>query len=255
VCVTIAANGTKLPPFFVFKGVPGAILERGLVANNVKGCCQKNGWFDESVVKKYVNAILQPYVQNTANAVLLCDHYKVHLMASFVDACNDIGIDVEYIPPGYTCVLQPVDVGFNATLKHFVRKEHHKWCITKYKNVDNRERLPTPTKENIMDWVHFAYDNIKEESIVNTFRRIGYNCTDFDDSEEDDSEEEERDNSEIETEEEGMVEMEHLEVEALEIDADDIRLPDIADVIRRAVEDTITDTFPAIAQPDESQFY
>jgi hypothetical protein len=67
---------------------------------------------------------------------------------------------------------------------------------------------------------------------------------------------EERDNdSEIETEEEGMVEMEQVEVEALEIDVDDIRLPDIADVIRRAVEYTIRDTFPAIAQPDESQFY
>ena len=35
-------------------------------------------------------------------------------------------------------------------------------------------KLPTPTKENIMNWVELAYETIREESIRKTFRHIGY---------------------------------------------------------------------------------
>jgi hypothetical protein len=254
VCVTISADGTKLPPFFVFKGVPGAKIERALLADNVKGCCQRNGWFDESVIEKYINAILRPYVQESANAVLLCDHYKVHLMSAFVTSCNNLGIDVEYIPPGYTCVLQPVDVGFNASLKRHVRKEHHKWCIEQYRNVANHARLPSPSKENIMNWVHSAYDSIKEESIVNTFRHIGYNCTPEIDANSSELEETSVDGQQ-EFEVEVNVSLETMEATFdlgdLQIDNDDIRLPNLNEIIRLAAEDALRESM----LPDESQFH
>jgi hypothetical protein len=174
IVVTIAADGTKLPPYFIFKGQPGKKVEEELRRQNVKGCCQRNGWFDESVTEKYVTTILEPYVRGSNNAVLLVDHFKVHLMKSFVNACNNIGIDVEYIPAGYTCVLQPIDVGFNAQLKHHVRTKHGEWCIQQYRGVANGQRLPIPDRNNIMAWVQSAYDNISCESIAKTFKSIGY---------------------------------------------------------------------------------
>jgi hypothetical protein len=172
--VTIAADGTKLPPFFIFKGQPGKKVEEELRRQNVNGCCQPNGWFDESVTAKYVTTILEPYVRGSNNAVLLVDHFKVHLMKSFVDACNNIGIDVEYIPAGYTCVLQPIDVGFNAQLKQHVRKKHGEWCLQNYRGVPNGHRLPVPNRNNVMEWVDFAFNNISNESIAKTFKSIGY---------------------------------------------------------------------------------
>jgi hypothetical protein len=57
----------------------------------------------------------------------LIDHFKVHLVAQFVQSANDLGVDVDYIPAGYTCVLQPVNIGVNATFKREVRDFHHKW--------------------------------------------------------------------------------------------------------------------------------
>lgn len=113
-------------------------------------------------------------MRGSEDAFLLVDHYKVHMMGSFVNACNNLGVDVDYIPAGYTCVLQPIDVGFNAPLKRHIRDFHHKWCIEKYRGITNAMKLPTPTKEDIIDWVIKSYDRISEESIRKTFLSIGY---------------------------------------------------------------------------------
>jgi DDE superfamily endonuclease len=95
VVVTIAAGGTKLPQFFDFKGVPGGPLERQIPELNIKGCCQRNGWFDELVSQKWVQAIVEPYVRHEENAFLLVDHSRVHFLQSFVNACNTIGVELE----------------------------------------------------------------------------------------------------------------------------------------------------------------
>jgi DDE superfamily endonuclease/Tc5 transposase DNA-binding domain len=182
IVVTVAADGTKLPPFFVFKGQPGKKTELSLLEQGIKGCCQPNAWFDETVYQKWINAILEPYVRGNDDALLLVDHYKVHMMRKFVTACNDIGVDVDYIPAGYTCVLQPVDVGFNAPFKRHIRDYHHKWCIDKYRGVSNAMKLPTPTRDDIVKWVTDAYEKIPEESIRRTFISIGYNCAEFEES-------------------------------------------------------------------------
>jgi hypothetical protein len=60
--VTVAANSTKLPPFFIFKGQPGKKTKQNLIGQGILGCCQPNAWFDETVYKKRISAILEPYV-------------------------------------------------------------------------------------------------------------------------------------------------------------------------------------------------
>jgi hypothetical protein len=50
-----------LPPFYIFKGSPGAFIEQQLLTDGIIGCCQINGWFDEMVGKKYISDILIPY--------------------------------------------------------------------------------------------------------------------------------------------------------------------------------------------------
>ena len=86
VVVTVAADGTKLPPFFIFKGQPGKTLEQQLRKANMAACCQENGWFDESVFQKWIDDIIEPYMRGADDGFLLVDQYKVHLMGSFVHA-------------------------------------------------------------------------------------------------------------------------------------------------------------------------
>lgn len=177
IVVTVAADGTKLPPFFIFKGEKG-----GIIANQIKDLgifgAQKKAWFDEDISQEWIKQILFPYItKNKMPSLLMVDLYKVHTMASFFGTCASIGCDVEYIPAGYTCVLQPVDVGFNSPFKKYIKDQHQTWCVEKYTSLPSGGKLPLPTKENIIEWVNVAYHSVKAESITKTFHSIGFHCS------------------------------------------------------------------------------
>jgi hypothetical protein len=92
-------------------------------------------------------------MRGSEDAFLLVDHYKVHMMGSLVNACNNLCVDIEYIPEGYTYVLQPIDVGFTAPLKRHICDFDHKWCIEKYHGITNSMKLPVPEKEDTINLV------------------------------------------------------------------------------------------------------
>jgi hypothetical protein len=60
--VTIVDDGTKLKPFFVFWGATGGPVDRSFHTKNIFGCCQRNGWFDEVVGRKWVEDIVKQNV-------------------------------------------------------------------------------------------------------------------------------------------------------------------------------------------------
>jgi hypothetical protein len=71
IVVTVAADGTKLDPFFVFKAGPGKKVEWSLPRLGIKGCCQEKGWFDQRVGEKWIEQVLEPYVRESEVAFLL----------------------------------------------------------------------------------------------------------------------------------------------------------------------------------------
>jgi hypothetical protein len=60
VCITVASDGTILPPFFIFKGVPGAKIKSKMAEYGICGCSQLKGWFDERVGPKYIDQVVAP---------------------------------------------------------------------------------------------------------------------------------------------------------------------------------------------------
>ena len=142
-------------------------------------CVQKSGWFDLRVGRIWIDQILKPYVANAPQSFLLIDHYSVHLCNEFVTEVNDLGTDVDYIPKGYTCVLQPVDVGVNAQFKNFIRDQHHAWCLVTYPAVAQGDKFPTPEREDIYPWILNAFDQVRPDSIIKTFAHIGYTSNDL----------------------------------------------------------------------------
>jgi DDE superfamily endonuclease len=198
VCLAVAADGTKLPPFVVFKGklqhcsiifsinklltlilsiigVPGAIIERNLNTLGWLACVQEKGWFDIRVGKIWIEKVLKPYVADAEQSYLLVDHFAVHTSAAFVKAANDLGTEVDFIPAGYTCVLQPVDVGVNSQFKHYIRDCHQTWCMTEYPRYNPEvQKFPTPERDDIYQWILSAFELVTPLTIVRTFAHIGY---------------------------------------------------------------------------------
>jgi hypothetical protein len=116
----------------------------------------------------------------------LLDHYRVHFLGSFVNACNNLGVEIEYVPKGCTIVARPVDVGSNSLFKKHVKAKYMSWQITEYpkqrnnnnenENINNNQiiKLPSPTKYNIFQWAFFACKQIPEAPIRKTFVSIGF---------------------------------------------------------------------------------
>jgi hypothetical protein len=48
---------------------------------------------------------------------LFLDSFMVHMKASTVTVIQALCIQVEFIPPGYTGLLQPVNIGYNKAFK------------------------------------------------------------------------------------------------------------------------------------------
>lgn len=154
-------------------GTPGATIDSSFEKNGWIGCAQDKGWFDGRVGQIWIEKVLKPYVRDAEKAFLLIDHFKVHLTSEFVQSVNDLGVDVDYIPAGYTCVLQPVDVGVNATFKKVIRDFHHKWCLEKYPKITNNDKFPTPERDDVYDWVIRSFNEITPKAIRKTFAYIG----------------------------------------------------------------------------------
>jgi hypothetical protein len=155
-------------------GAPGAHIQRELENNGWLACVQEKGWFDGRVGQIWIEKVLAPYVRDAQKALLLVDHFSVHLTSEFVKSANNLGVDVDFVPAGYTCVLQPVDVGVNAPFKTAIRDLNHAWCLEQYPKIANKDKLPTPSRDNVYDWVVQAFETVSAKSIQKTFAHIGY---------------------------------------------------------------------------------
>jgi hypothetical protein len=80
VVVTIRADGTKLPLFFIVNENPGGRIEMRELASYPKGhyyAVHENAWMDARVWQIYVRGCLAPAIESPS--VLLVDNFDAHV--------------------------------------------------------------------------------------------------------------------------------------------------------------------------------
>ena len=119
--VTVAMDGTKLPLFVIFKGVPGGKVDQSLesiLPTGVLGCVQPKAWMDNRTMEIWYTNVFRPFIAGyQGNTGLLLDDFKCHKsnnVTQLMDADNAVPF---MIPPHYTGLLQPCDVGINKALR------------------------------------------------------------------------------------------------------------------------------------------
>jgi transposase-like protein len=177
VAVTVAADGFMLTPLFVFKGKPGGRIEREFTEFDPRGiyCVQEKAWMDEAVMQMWVTRVLRPFVQ-TAPAgiepVLFLDSYRCHMMATVVNAIEDMGVRVEHIPGGCTGLCQPIDVGIGKPLKNRVRNMWEDWMVSLGPET---VRFAPPSRQHVANWVVAALqDDLPSDLIKRSWRHQPY---------------------------------------------------------------------------------
>lgn len=179
VTVMLACNldgKRKLDPYIIFTGSDkktGRIRRDFNTKKDLDQNCeygiQEKGWMDEVQMLRWIEIVWKPHVA-TINRLtfLLLDENASHMTTKVRKAFEMCNTEIEIIPGGYTSQLQALDVGINKPFKNYIRREFDEWLM-------HNLHLPLkPSRLNVSNWVSKAYADVKQSTIINSFRKIGY---------------------------------------------------------------------------------
>ena len=129
-------DGHKLPPLIIFKSQPNgwivhefvgaSVIQNGYPAGQVYTVQQK-GWVDSCVFSIWINSVWSPFCTGVGDSTyLIMDEFSVHRTSDYV---QEFGMEVDFIPGGYTGVLQVLDKGVNKPFKQSVQQEYELWMV------------------------------------------------------------------------------------------------------------------------------
>ncbi|RNA04042.1 Pogo transposable element with, partial [Brachionus plicatilis] len=122
--VSSAANGNKLPIYVI---IPRRTeLPEYDSPENVAIAYKTGATFNDDMIIDYVRRVVLSYKNHCGfeKIYLIIDHAKCHLTLKVKQYCNDNNIELFYIPPRLTNILQPADVMW---FRSFKRRYHEMW--------------------------------------------------------------------------------------------------------------------------------
>ena len=170
VVLSAMADGRKLKPFVVFKGVrPIAELSK---VSGVIVAYSKNGWMNEGLTKDWARRGWGEI--SFGHRLLVWDAYKCHTMPSVVNVVNSrTNSDISLIPGGLTGKIQPADVSWNKPFKTAYKQRYNRWMIEGEKTYTKAGNVRAPSKLLCLQWVKESWDSITSDIIVKSFRACG----------------------------------------------------------------------------------
>ena len=170
VVLSAMADGRKLKPYIVFKGVrPIAELSRipGVVV-----AYSKNGWMNEDLTKDWISRAWG--LLNFRRRLLVWDAYRCHLMDSVSNhARRTANSDISVIPGGLTGHVQPADVSWNKPFKQAYKALYNDWMVSGEKSYTPAGNMRAPDKALCLRWVTEAWKSVTSEVVRKSFRVCG----------------------------------------------------------------------------------
>lgn len=141
VLLAILANGTKLPPLIIFKGIANGKIYKDLKKNfYVKNNkifieCNSNAWCTKDIMLLWSNSIWRKYIDSFNNepipSLLIMDLATMDTNNIVIKDFESKDTEIQFIPKGMTSVLQPLDVSVNKPFKVHIKDRYMKYCYEK----------------------------------------------------------------------------------------------------------------------------
>jgi hypothetical protein len=81
------------------------------------------------------------------------------------------GVEVKFIPPDCTGMVQPVDGGYNKPLKSKFRDQYCQWML----DQDPNQSIPCPSRVLIAKWLIAAQQLLMTPAIISdAWKKIGF---------------------------------------------------------------------------------
>ncbi len=99
-----------------------------------------------------MHRVVTPYAHLHENKVYMAlDQFSVHMQHNNTTALQQIGVEVGFIPPGYTSVLQVLDKGVHKPFKQYLREESMAFML---RNPEGTK----PTRTDIALWIRNSWE-------------------------------------------------------------------------------------------------
>ena len=173
----IVADGTKLPPMLVFKGISGGRVEKRIQKHSlvkdrkIFAYCQPKAWNNEYIMRVWISEVWRKYCyfKLQKDTMLVMDDASMHKLENVRQKIKDCHTEVSMIPAGLTRYLQPLDVSINKPFKDELRKKYTKYCI------DQEEGNTKVSQEDLINWVWEVWysEKLSQEIIKKSFKIAG----------------------------------------------------------------------------------
>lgn len=174
-------SGKLLPPQILYQGKTDQCHPPTTFPTDWDIFHSENHWSNEDTMKRFVDKILTPYINDTRDnldlplrqpALLIFDVFAAHRVTSFLSKLEQCNYKVVFIPGGCTGELQPLDLSGNAQLKEEVKREFSQWyanCVQKQlaKGVDIN-KVDIDLKLSVIKPIHATW-------LINAFKKIEAN--------------------------------------------------------------------------------
>ena len=184
VVLSATGDGKMLPPMIIFKGKTDKTIKDLDVPVGFVIRTQEKAWMDNELMHVWLDEIWLKHVRDESkklgfeNSLLTFDAFSAHLTDSVKQHLLKEECDTLTIPAGCTSKCQPMDVCLNRPFKAVLRKcwvEYISNTIEEFDSVDPDFKIPSPTRQNMVDWVKTAYDRLAENTNIvrNSFEVCG----------------------------------------------------------------------------------
>ena len=177
--VLVAANMTgseKLPLLVIGKSNKPRAFKNKTVPLPYKA--NKKAWMTADFFEKWLRDLDAKFLAQNRKVAMIVDNCTAHPRLDDLKA-----MELIFLPPNCTSVLQPCDQGIIKNMKHLYRKKIVKEMIL---HIESQSRGVTTDKEFLVDeyqalvYLRSAWAQVTEETIKNCFRHAGFKKTNED---------------------------------------------------------------------------
>lgn len=129
-CVAICANGSSIPPFFVFPRQHFKAHMLNGAPPGSKGAAHKSGWMTSENFVKFLEHLVNVSRCNVNNKILLIlDNHESHCDFRVIHFCKQNGVVLLTLPPHCSHRLQPLDISCFGPFKAYYNREIDEWML------------------------------------------------------------------------------------------------------------------------------
>lgn len=124
---------------------------------------------NDDLMEEWVQACLRTHTERKPTLLVL-DSFRAHITTRIKTLLRKVNAVPAVIPGGCTSILQPLDVSINKPIKDQVRRF---WEDYMYTIVEGNGPIKPPSKQQVVDWVAKAQENIRTDIITKSFKVTG----------------------------------------------------------------------------------